>query len=225
MPIGWISDFKLTGVCRRTTWACGLKWKITCAPTKVRKVLMAFRALFLRFQTFYSPQHSRWPCQPSVKKSGCRTSQFAIPPCFEVCGDSGRITSEANGSGLTSHNLRRHVGPATWEQHLPRSQPEGSCDTRGLCRSRVERFVSTAVLHGQGAVTLRCIVLTILQFQTGTDFLYTLFNALKVCNFLSRTTCLHTYLSPSLPTFHKSIYSTLPIVPHFPRFSWFFPRR
>ena len=84
-------------------------------------------------------------------------------------------------------------------------------------------IVSTAVLHGQGAVTLRCIVLTILQFQTGTDFLYTLFNALKVCNFLSRTTCLHTSLSPSLPTFHKSIYSTLPIVPHFPRFSWFFP--
>ena len=64
-----------------------------------------------------------------------------------------------------------------------RSQPEGSQDTRGLCRSRVERPVSTAARCGQGAVTLCCIVLTIVQFQTETDFLRTLFNTLKVLQF------------------------------------------
>ena len=65
----------------------------------------------------------------------------------------------------------------------PRSRPEGSQDTRGLCRSRVERFVSTAAPHGQGVVTLRCIVLTILQFQTETDFLRKLFIVSKVLQF------------------------------------------
>lgn len=38
--------------------------------------------------------------------------RFVIPSRFEVCGGAGWITSEAVGSGLTSHGLRRRVGPA-----------------------------------------------------------------------------------------------------------------
>lgn len=39
-------------------------------------------------------------------------SDLPYPPRFEVCGGTGWITSEAVGSGLTSHGLRHCAGPA-----------------------------------------------------------------------------------------------------------------
>ena len=106
---------------------------------RVRKVWMTFRALFCIFRCFHTP--AQLMALPAVSQEDRmpHRSVLPYPPRCEVCGGTGWIISEAVGSGLTSHNLRHCVGPAAWEKHIPQSQPEGLQDTRGLCRSRVER--------------------------------------------------------------------------------------
>ena len=112
MPIGWISDFKLTGVCRRTTWACGLKMKECLCSNESTKGLDDFSCSFLHFRTFsYPVQLMALPAVSQENRMPHR-SVLPYPPRFEVCGGTGCITSEAVGNGLTSHDLRRYVGPA-----------------------------------------------------------------------------------------------------------------
>ena len=110
-------------------------------------------------------------------------SALPYPPRVKVCGGTGWITSEAVGSGFTLSRSPTPRRSGSVRAAHPRFQPEGSQDTRGLCRSRVERFVSTAAPHGQGAVTPCCIVLTIVQFQTETDALRSIFIGLKALQF------------------------------------------
>lgn len=74
---------------------------------------MTFRALLLRFWALLL--YSKWPTVLPAVGGEIRMSHrsaMTYPPRFEVCGDAGWITSEAAGGGLTSHDLRRRVGPA-----------------------------------------------------------------------------------------------------------------
>lgn len=74
---------------------------------------MTFRALLLRFWALLL--YSKWPTVLPAVGGEIRMPHkldLPYPPRFEVCGGAGWITSEAAGSGLTSHGLRRRVGPA-----------------------------------------------------------------------------------------------------------------
>ena len=73
---------------------------------------MTFRALLLRFWALLL--YSKWSAVLPAVGGEIRMpykSDLSYPPRFEVCGGAGWITSEAAGSGLTSHDLRRRVGP------------------------------------------------------------------------------------------------------------------
>ena len=74
---------------------------------------MAFRTLFLHFLDVFA-QPVQLMVLPAVGQENRmpRKSAMPYPPRFEVCGNVGWITSEAVGSGITPHSLRRRVGPA-----------------------------------------------------------------------------------------------------------------
>lgn len=92
------------------------------------------------FLTFSSDQRSRRPCQPPVKKTGCRTDQ--ICHTLPALRFAGRRVDNLGGRRQRPH-LSRSPTPrrsgSVRVAHL-RSQPEGSQDTRGIRRNRVERL-------------------------------------------------------------------------------------
>ena len=102
---------------------------------------MTFRALFLHFFTFspYPVQPTGLPAVGGEIRMPYR-SAMTYPPRFEVCGGVGWITSEAAGSELTLSRSPTLCRSGSVRAAHPRFQPEGSQDTRGLCRSRVERL-------------------------------------------------------------------------------------
>ena len=105
------------------------------------KGLMTFRALLLRFWALLL--YSKWPTVLPVVGGEIRVPHspaLPYPPRFEVCGGTGWITSEAAGSELTLSRSPTLCRSGSVRAAHPRSQPEGSQDTRGLCRSRVERL-------------------------------------------------------------------------------------
>ena len=74
---------------------------------------MTFRALLLRFWALLL--YSKWPTVLPAVGGEIRMPHkldLPYPPRFEVCGGTGWITSEAVGSGLASHDLRRCVSLA-----------------------------------------------------------------------------------------------------------------
>ena len=147
------------------------------------KGLDDFSCSFLHFQMFsYSSAADGFASRQSGKQDATQVSS-AIPS--PLGGLWGYKVDNLGGRWQRPH-LSLSPTPR-WSGSVraahQRSQPEGSQDTRGLCRSRVERFVSTAAQCGQGAVTLCCIVLTIVQFQTETDALRSIFIGLKALQF------------------------------------------
>ena len=128
-------------------------------------ITVTFRTLFLRFDVpaplgVASGPASRRPWEPSFFSSiMCR-----YPSRFEVCG--GTREDNLTRPWQRSHPLCSGIVPV--RQHRKahsRSQPEGSQDTRGIYRNRVQRSCPQLPVKGRVNLTPRCIILTCSQPQ------------------------------------------------------------
>ena len=129
-------------------------------------ITMTFRTLFLRFDIpaslgAVSGPANRRPWEPSFFSSiMCR-----YPSRFEVCG--GTRDDNLKRPSVAASPLTISDAASVWqrESSTPRSQPEGSQDTRDVNRSRVQRSCPQPPVKGRVNLAPRCIILPCSQLQ------------------------------------------------------------
>lgn len=152
---------------RRNSIDAHLNWSAKSFDAWAPGHSMTFRALFCAQTTPASTRARQWPCHlPAMgTHSTMKQSMPNTLPALRFAGAQGATTSEAVAAD--SPPAPWHSASPAVQGSTPRSQPEGSQDTRGETCSRIKRQCPAAARKGRANSAPRCVMLTSTQFKIG----------------------------------------------------------